>query len=74
MPIITAILFMNVSMAIFRAPTVALMPDVTPPPLRSKANGVINPMGSMGPWWPCSQGQLSTGSIRRIRLSWGPFS
>jgi maltose/moltooligosaccharide transporter len=47
-PIITAILFMNVSMAIFRAPTVALMPDVTPPPLRSKANGVINLMGGVG--------------------------
>jgi MFS family permease len=32
-------------MAIFRAPTVALMPDVTPGPLRSKANGIINFMG-----------------------------
>jgi MFS family permease len=34
-------------MAIFRAPTVALMPDITPPPLRSKANGIINFMGGL---------------------------
>lgn len=47
-PMITVLLIMNVSMAIFRAPTVALMPDVTPPELRSKANGVINLMGGFG--------------------------
>ena len=39
------VICMNFSMSIFRAPTVALMPDVTPSPLRSKANGVINFMG-----------------------------
>ena len=37
----------NFSMAIYRAPTVALMPDITPPPLRSKANGIINFMGGL---------------------------
>ncbi|GAB6087585.1 MFS transporter [Alkaliphilus crotonatoxidans] len=37
----------NLSMAIYRAPTVALMPDITPPPLRSRANGVINFMGGL---------------------------
>lgn len=36
------------SMAIFRSPAVALMPDVTPKPLRSKGNAVINLMGSAG--------------------------
>ncbi len=35
-------------MATFRSPTVALMPDVTPKPLRSKANAIINLMGSVG--------------------------
>lgn len=35
----------NIAMSIYRAPTVALMPDVTPPIHRSKANGVINFMG-----------------------------
>ncbi len=35
-------------MATFRSPAVALMPDVTIKPLRSKANAVINLMGSAG--------------------------
>ena len=35
-------------MATFRSPTVALMPDVTPKPLRSKANAIINLMGALG--------------------------
>lgn len=38
----------NIAMAVLRAPTVALMPDITPSPLRSKANGVINLMGGLG--------------------------
>ena len=37
-----------VSMATFRSPAVALMPDVTVKPLRSKANAVINLMGTAG--------------------------
>ena len=37
-----------ISMAIFRTPAVALMPDVTPKPLRSKGNAVINLMGTLG--------------------------
>jgi maltose/moltooligosaccharide transporter len=36
------------AMAIFRTPVIALMPDITPSPLRSKANGVINLMGGVG--------------------------
>jgi len=41
------VILMNFSMSIFRAPAVALMPDLTPAPLRSKANGVINLMGGI---------------------------
>ena len=37
-----------VSMSLFRSPAVALMPDVTIKPLRSKANAVINLMGTFG--------------------------
>lgn len=33
---------------IFYAPTIALMPDITPPESRSKANGIINLMGGVG--------------------------
>lgn len=36
------------SMAIWRTPVVALMPDVTPSKYRSQANGVINFMGGIG--------------------------
>jgi MFS family permease len=46
--IMIIITVLNFSMAIFRAPTVALMPDVTPVALRSKANGIINFMGGLG--------------------------
>ncbi len=35
-------------MNIYRSPAVALMPDVTPKPLRSKANGIINLVGYLG--------------------------
>ena len=42
------LLIILLSMATFRSPAVALMPDVTPKPLRSKANAVINLMGSAG--------------------------
>ena len=36
------------SMSVFRSPAVALMPDVTPHPLRSQANAIINLMGAAG--------------------------
>ena len=36
------------AMGIYRSPAVALMPDVTPKPLRSKGNAVINLMGAVG--------------------------
>ena len=35
-------------MMMYRNPAVALMPDMTPKPLRSKANGIINIMGYVG--------------------------
>lgn len=37
-----------ISMNIYRAPAVALMPDITPKPLRSKANAIINFVGFIG--------------------------
>ena len=42
------IVIMNFAMSVFRSPVIALMPDLTPPKLRSKANGVINFMGGVG--------------------------
>ena len=45
---ICILLIALISMATFRSPAVALMPDVTIKPLRSKANAVINLMGTAG--------------------------
>lgn len=46
--LIISIVALNLVMASFRSPTIALMPDLTPEPLRSKANGIINLMGGVG--------------------------
>ena len=43
-----AIVGVLISMSVYRSPAVALMPDVTPKPLRSKGNAVINLMGAIG--------------------------
>ena len=45
---IALLLAVLIAMAIFRSPAVALMPDVTIKPLRSKANAIINLMGTAG--------------------------
>lgn len=43
------VLFLTLlSMGLYRSPSVALMPDLTPKPLRSKGNAVINLMGAVG--------------------------
>ena len=45
---VALLLIVLVSMATFRSPAVALMPDATMKPLRSKANAIINLMGTAG--------------------------
>ncbi|WP_019003970.1 SLC45 family MFS transporter [Cohnella laeviribosi] len=48
---LTLILFMvlmNLAMSLYRSPTIALMPDLTPEAQRTKANGIINFMGGVG--------------------------
>ena len=45
---VVLLLILLFSMAIFRSPAVALMPDVTVKPLRSKGNAIINLMGTAG--------------------------
>ena len=49
LPLFIALLLLSLlSMATFRSPAVALMPDVTVKPLRSKGNAIINLMGTAG--------------------------
>ena len=45
---VTVLGLLLVAMGTYRSPAVALMPDVTPKPLRSKANAIINLMGAVG--------------------------
>ncbi len=45
---LTVLGLLLISMGIYRSPAVALMPDVTPKPLRSKGNAIINLMGTVG--------------------------
>lgn len=45
---LVVLFFTLVSMGLYRSPAVALMPDVTPNHLRSRANAVINLMGAVG--------------------------
>lgn len=45
---LAATAFTLVFMCLYRSPAVALMPDVTPKPIRSNANAIINLMGTIG--------------------------
>ena len=71
---------MLLAMAVLRTPVISLMPDLTPSPLRSKANGVINFMGGVGvlvatfglslvPTWRAARrlGRPFSGSASRAR-------
>ncbi len=71
---ILLLLIVLVSMAVFRSPAVALMPDVTIKPLRSKANAVINLMGSFGGILVLALGIVfATSSVRNSLMSYTPF-
>ncbi|MCX7772026.1 MAG: MFS transporter [Clostridia bacterium] len=53
--LMVSVIIMNFFMSVYRAPAVALMPDATPAPLRSRANGIITAMGDLAPsspLWP----------------------
>ena len=45
---VVGLLIVLLSISTYRSPAVALMPDVTPKPLRSKGNAIINLMGAVG--------------------------
>ncbi|MBQ6734879.1 MAG: MFS transporter [Lachnospiraceae bacterium] len=45
---IVILLLLLIAMGTYRAPAVALMPDMTPKELRSKGNAIINLMGALG--------------------------
>ena len=51
-----------VAMGVYRSPAVALMPDVTPKPLRSKANAIINLTGALGAIYALAAVRLLVGT------------
>ncbi len=71
---IALLLIVLVSMATFRSPAVALMPDVTIKPLRSKANAIINLMGTAGGIVVLVLGMVfSTTAIRNAMMTYTVF-
>ena len=68
---IALLLVILVAMATFRSPAVALMPDVTMKPLRSKANAVINLMGTAGGILVLVLGMVfSTSAVQNAMMSY----
>ncbi len=71
---IGTLLFVLLSMALFRSPAVALMPDVTVKPLRSRANAIINLMGAAGGIIVLGLGIVfGTGKVENARMDYVPF-
>ena len=71
---IALLLVILVSMAVFRSPAVALMPDVTLKPLRSKANADINLMGSAGGILVLVLGMVfATSAVRNSLMSYTAY-
>ena len=71
---ISVLLVTLLAMAIFRSPAVALMPDVTIKPLRSKANAVINLLGTAGGILVLVLGMIfKTGDVSNQMMSYTLF-
>ena len=68
---VVLLLAVLIAMAIFRSPAVALMPDVTIKPLRSKANAVINLMGTAGGMLVLALGIVfATSAVKNAMMSY----
>ncbi len=68
---IALLLIVLLAMATFRSPAVALMPDVTMKPLRSKANAIINLMGTAGGILVLVLGMVfSTSAVQNAMMSY----
>ena len=71
---IALLLVTLLAMATFRSPAVALMPDVTMKPLRSKANAIINLMGSAGGILVLVLGMVfATSKVHNSMMRYFPF-
>jgi len=68
---VALLLAVLIAMSVFRSPAVALMPDVTIKPLRSKANAIINLMGTAGGILVLVLGIVfATGSVKNSMMNY----
>ena len=71
---IAVLLLLLIAMSTFRSPAVALMPDVTIKPLRSKGNAIITLMGTFGGIIVLGLGIVfATGSVKNSLMSYTVF-
>ena len=71
---IAVLLLLLIAMSTFRSPAVALMPDVTIKPLRSKGNAIINLMGTFGGIIVLGLGIVfATGAVKNSLMSYTVF-
>ncbi|MBQ3010685.1 MAG: MFS transporter [Oscillospiraceae bacterium] len=71
---VALLLIVLLAMATFRSPAVALMPDVTMKPLRSKANAIINLMGTGGGILVLVLGMVfATSAVQNSLMPYTPF-
>ena len=68
----TVLLMLLVAMGSYRSPAVALMPDVTPKPLRSRANAIINLMGALGGVFALAVIRLLPAAAEGARVNYFP--
>ena len=68
----TVLLLLLLVMGSYRSPAVALMPDVTPKPLRSKANAIINLMGALGGVFALAVIRLLPAAAEGARVNYFP--
>ena len=72
-PLFIALLgLLLLAMGTYRSPAVALMPDVTPKPLRSKANAIINLMGALGAVYALAAIRMLVGAHADGRANYAP--
>ena len=69
---IVVLMLLLVAMGTYRSPAVALMPDVTPRPLRSKANAIINLMGALGAVYALGAVRMLVGTHADGRANYAP--
>ena len=70
---VISLFFLLIAMGLYRSPAVALMPDLTPKPLRSQANAIINLMGAVGGIYTLILRSEERRVGKECRSRWSPY-